>query len=238
MTNMAGRVVLVTGGSGNLGSACAEAVAADGGGVVLVDRDEARLRARHQKLAGDPRHLMIGGVDLTSPAEVERAVGRVVERFGRIDGLVNTVGGFAGGAVVHEEDPGTFARMFALNFTTALLTCRAVIPHMLAARRGSIVNVGSRDALRPRARYAAYGLSKAAVLHLTAVLSDEVRSRGVRVNCVLPGTMDTPENRAAMPDADTSGWVAPSAVAETIRFLLSDGARAVHGAAIPVTGTG
>jgi NAD(P)-dependent dehydrogenase (short-subunit alcohol dehydrogenase family) len=233
-----GNVTIITGAAGNLGSATVRVFEAARASLVLWDHAADRLVERFPELAESDDHLVSGGVDLTDEASVSRATSQAVERFGRIDTLVSTVGTFIGGAPVHEESLDTWDRLYALNVRTAVAAARAVIPHMVEARRGAIVNVASRNALAGDAGVAAYSATKAAVLRLTESLAAELGDAGVRVNAVLPGTIDTPENRKAAPDADFSRWVSPEAIAEVILFLASDAARAVQGTAIPLTGHG
>jgi NAD(P)-dependent dehydrogenase (short-subunit alcohol dehydrogenase family) len=159
-----------------------------------------------------------------------------VERFGRIDVLVNTVGAWRGGVSTHEAPLADWDFLFAANVRPTLLACRAVAPHFVARRGGRIINVAARSGLHGDAGSAAYSAAKSAVLRLTESLSAELKSSGVNVNAVLPSTIDTPQNRAAMPGADFSMWVQPDAIADVIVFLASDAARAIHGAAIPVYG--
>ncbi len=182
--------------------------------------------------------MLATGVDMTDPGAVANLVDQVLERFGRIDVLVNTVGTFKGGKPVHEEELDTWDFLIKLNLRTTLIACRAVIPTMLEHRNGRIINVASRNALSGDAKIAAYSASKAAVMRLTESLAAEIKDSNITVNSVLPGTIDTPQNRSAMPKADFSRWVAPEAIADVIAFLASDGARAITGAAIPVYGRG
>ena len=161
---------------------------------------------------------------------------QAVARFGRIDVLVNTVGGFRAGTPVHETPLETWDFMFQLNARTAFLASRAVIPHMLQQGQGKLIHVAARAALTGAAKMAAYSVAKSAVVRLTESMAAELRRANIHVNCVLPGTIDTPQNRAAMPAADHSRWVKPEAIADVILFLASDAARAIHGAAIPVYG--
>jgi NAD(P)-dependent dehydrogenase (short-subunit alcohol dehydrogenase family) len=159
-----------------------------------------------------------------------------LQAFGRIDGLVNIAGGYRAGAPVHEMTLSDWEFMFAINVRSALLASRAVVPHFLRQGSGAIVNVGSRSALAGVGDAGAYSAAKAVVVRLTESMSAELKDRGVRINAVLPSIIDTEANRAAMPDADFGRWVEPEALSEVILFLLSDGARAIHGAALPVYG--
>lgn len=233
MGEFAGKVVVITGAAGNLGQACAQAFARAGAKQALVDRSTGRLN----KLGpASVEVLLVEGVDLAEAAHAAKAAEAVLARFGRVDVLVNTVGGFAGGKKVHEDGLDTWERMQRINLHTALNACRAVVPHMLKQGGGRIVNVAARAALAGVAGLGAYGASKSAVIYLTQTLAAELKDQGINVNCVLPGTIDTPQNRHDMPQADFAKWVAPAAIADAILFLASDAARAVTGAALPVYG--
>ena len=151
---------------------------------------------------------------------------------------MHTVGAWRGGKPVHETDLADWDFLFNVNLRTTLLCCRAVIPQMLKQGRGKIITVASRDGLAGSAGYAAYSASKSAVLRLTESLADELKASNINVNCIMPGTIDTPQNRAANPSADFSKWVEPSAIADVILFLASDASRAINGAAVPVFGKG
>ena len=169
---------------------------------------------------------------------------RALGRFGRIDVLANAIGGYRAGQPVHETPLDTWDFMLNLNARTAFVLSRAVVPAMLAQGSGKIVHVAARAALRSTASFAvagaanaaAYSASKAAMVRLVESLADELRHNQINVNCVLPGTIDTPQNRESMPKADHSRWVPPEAIADVILFLASDAARAVNGAAVPVYG--
>jgi len=228
-----GRCVMVSGASGNLGRAVARAFAARGARLVLLgSRAESLARAFG---SGDERQLLVPA-DLLDAPQVEAAAAAAIARYGRIDVLCNLAGGFGMGPAVHETPQAEWDRLMNLNVRTLMHTARAVVPRMLAAGGGRIVNVGAYAARAGAAGMGAYAASKAAVLRLTESMSAELRERGINVNCVLPTIIDTPENRAAMPGADPARWVAPADLAAVIAFLASDAARAVHGAALPVTG--
>lgn len=230
---MSAETVLITGASGNLGRAVAAAFAARGANLALLDRDRAHLDAA---FGGESDRRMLVAADLLDAAVVEAAAAAVVARFGRIDALCNIAGGFRMGTPVHATSDADWNFVFDLNVRTVLHTARAVVPRMLAAGRGRIVNVGAFAAQKGAADMGAYVASKSAVIRLTETMAAELRDRGINVNCVLPTIIDTPENRKAMPGADPSRWVAPADLASVIAFLASDAARAVHGAAVPVTG--
>jgi NAD(P)-dependent dehydrogenase (short-subunit alcohol dehydrogenase family) len=235
--SLAHKTIIVTGAGGNLGAATLLALSRAGAHVVAAERREDAVR---QSLAatGDPaRHLGVADIDLTDEAACTTLVARALERFGRIDGLATTVGGFAAGATA-DTDAGLLLHMMQLNAVTTLNILRAVLPPLRAAGGGSVVAVGAASAQRPVAGIAAYAASKAAMLCLVGNAAHELRAEGIRVNAVLPGTIDTPQNRAAMPEADAAAWVTPLQIAEVIAFLLSDAASGVTGALVPVTGRG
>jgi NAD(P)-dependent dehydrogenase (short-subunit alcohol dehydrogenase family) len=231
---MRGTVMLVTGGTGALGSAVARA-ALEAGALVAVTYREPRgadaLAALVPPAARERLHAV--QADVTAPDDVRRLVETVLARHRRLDALVNAVGGFAGGDLL-ATDERLWDGMLALNLRSAYLACRAVLPSMLAAGRGRIVNVASRSVVPPAGGFIAYTVAKTGVIALTQALAREVRGRGVTVNAVLPSTMDTEANRRAMPDADRSGWVPPASVARAILFLASDAAADVTGTLLAI----
>jgi NAD(P)-dependent dehydrogenase (short-subunit alcohol dehydrogenase family) len=238
MFDFTDRVVIVTGAAGNLGSAVARAFLSAAARLVLVDRAADRLPRLFPELAGSRDHFLATSVDLTDAEAVGGMVAEALERFGRLDVLVNTAGGYRGGTAAHETPLETWDFLMNLNARTLLITSQAVIPHMLEQGGGRIVNVAARAGLKGGARTSAYGAAKSAVIRLTESMATELKRENINVNCVLPSTIDTPQNREAMPKADFGRWVTPEAIADVILFLASDAARAVQGAAIPVYGKG
>jgi len=230
------RVAIVTGAAGNLGVAVARAFRNAQAKLALVDRSSDRLPILFPDLANSPDYFFTPPADVTDPGSVALAVEEIKRRFGRIDILVNTAGGYLAGPPLHETPLSDWEFMLNLNARSVFVTCQAVIPQMLSQNHGTIINVASRAALSGDAGHAAYSASKTAVVRLTESMDAELKERGINVNCVMPGIIDTPQNRAAMPGADFSKWVAPEAIADVILFLASEGARAIHGAAIPVYG--
>jgi NAD(P)-dependent dehydrogenase (short-subunit alcohol dehydrogenase family) len=226
------QVVLITGASGNLGQAVVAAARAAGAKLALADRDTSANRERF----GDDPSVVVVAVDLLDADSVQGMAQAVVARFGRIDVLCNVAGGFTMGDPVHETSQRTWEFMLNLNARAIVYTANAVVPHMLAQGRGKIVNIAARAALQGKRNMGAYIASKSAVIRLTETMADELRTQGINVNCVLPGTIDTPQNRDAMPKADPDKWVSPAQLANVILFLASDAASAVHGAAVPVVG--
>jgi NAD(P)-dependent dehydrogenase (short-subunit alcohol dehydrogenase family) len=228
-----GHTVLVTGAAGNLGRAVANAFAERGANLVLVDlRRESLERAFG---AEDERRLLVP-TNLLDQEQVHAAVKKAIQRFKRIDVLCNLAGGFRMGEPVHETSDETWTFLFDINARTVLHAVRAVVPRMIENGGGKIINVGAYAAQKGVAQMGAYCAAKGAVIRLTEAMAAELREKNINVNCVLPTIIDTPENRGAMPGADPRRWVAPEDLASTILFLASDGARAIHGAALPVTG--
>lgn len=228
------RVVAVTGAAGNLGAACARIFAEQGARCALIDRGADRLAAAFAGWEG--RHALLAGIDLLDAAAVEGAAKATLAKLGRIDALVHTAGGFAWGPKVHESTADDWSRMMAINLTTTVNAVRAFVPAMAAQKSGRVVAIGARPALGAGAMFGPYAASKAAVLRLIEALAAELRDSGVTANAVLPSTIDTPQNRKDMPQADFSKWVPPEQIARTIAFLISDAGRDVSGAAIPVYG--
>lgn len=232
-----GSVILVTGATGNLGRATCATLARLGHRIVALDRMTSPLQAMVATLPDPARHVAIAGVDLGDAAACDAAMAEAAARLGRLDGAVHTVGGFAAASIA-EGDAALFESMFRLNLLTTANILRAASAAMRPAGRGSLLAIGAMAALRAPAGLAAYAASKAGVLRLVEAYAEELKPAGLRVNALLPGTIDTPANRAAMPGADTSGWVTPTQVADAAAFLLSDAASGITGALIPVTGRG
>lgn len=238
MPDFKDRVVVISGAAGNLGGVVSHAFASSGAKTGLLDRRPGRLQEVCGHLADDSSHLLIGTVDMTDPDSVEDSIQQVVDTHGRVDILINTIGGYRGGTPIHETSLESWDFMFDLNARSVFLSCRAVVRHMLKQGSGKIVNIGARPGVRGAANSGAYSGAKSAVIRLTETLSEELKDQGINVNCVLPGHVDTPENREQEPEADFSRWVTPRAVADVILFLASDEANAIHGSSIPAYGTG
>ena len=219
------RIVLITGAAGHLGRAVAKAFDELGASLVLLD----------MKAESGGAHLFLQA-DLRDAQSVQRAVAQALERVGRIDVLCNIAGAFRMGPPVHETKDTDWDFLLDVNARSVLHTARAVVPAMLKAGGGKIINIGAYAAQKGAAGMGAYVASKSAVIRITETMAAELREKNVNVNCVLPTILDTPDNRAAMPKADPRRWVSTQDLAAVIVFLASDAARAVHGAAIPVTG--
>ena len=231
-----GTVALVAGGTGALGRAVSLAFLSEGASVVATSRRSAEVDTLRSEagVAGD--RLSGEAVDVTDEPAVAKLVAAILARHGRLDVLVNCVGGYAGGSKLWEADAKTLDDMLALNLRSGWALARAAVPMMLDAGRGAIVNVASRAALVHGAGEAAYAASKAAALALFDSLAADLKGTGVRVNTVLPSLIDTEANRKAMPKADYAKWPKPEEIARVILFLCGDDAKLVHGAAIPVYG--
>jgi len=227
---MKGKRVIVTGAFGVLGSVVVGAFAGRGAFVAAVDQ-ASEPPPGSESWGQDV--LVVGGSDLTDPAAARSAVERAVDRFGGLDGLINVAGGFAWETLA-DGDPATWDRLWAMNVKTCANTCRAAIPHLERAG-GRIVNIGAGGAVKAAAGMGAYAATKGGVHRLTEALAEELKGK-VGVNAVLPSIIDTPRNRADMPGADPTKWVAPEDLAEVILFLASEAARAVTGALVPVNG--
>ena len=226
------RTVFITGAAGNLGRAIAAAFEERGANLVLVGRTKESLAP----LGAESERRLFVAADLLDPPALDSAVRLARARFGRVDVLCNIAGGFRMGWPVHETSDKDWDFLMDINARTLLHSVRAVVPQMIEAGGGKIVNVGAFAAQKGAAQMGAYVAAKSAVIRLTETMAAELRDRNINVNCVLPTIIDTPENRAAMPKADPSRWVAPADLANVIAFLASDEARAIHGAALPVTG--
>ena len=236
MFDFTGQVVMITGASGNLGSAAGRAFLEAGAKLVLIDRHEEQLHHTFPQLINEPDCLMSGCADLTSQGEVNRVVTAAINYFYQVDVLVNTVGGYRAGTPIHETSIDTWDFMINLNARTVFITTQCLVPHMIRQGSGKIIHLAARPGLTGVANASAYSASKSAVIRLVESASAEVKKQGINVNCILPGTIDTPQNREAMPDADFSRWVTPESLANVIMFLASDAGRDIHGATIPVYG--
>ena len=236
MTMFQGRVAVITGGTGVLGRAVTRLFVAEGARVAVPCRSAEDAQALREELGDHADALLAERVDVTNSAELTRFVDGVVEKLEHLDHLVNVIGGFAGGQPLHETDEATWDHMMDLNLRSVYLACHAAVPHLLHTDRGAIVNVSSRAAVVPAPNFSAYAVSKAGVVTLTSVLALELKDHGITVNAVLPGTIDTPNNRAGARPEEIARWTKPEEIARVIRWLCSDEAAIISGAAIPVYG--
>ncbi len=227
---MADRVVLVTGANGGLGTFVTQAFLDRGDFVVGTS-------PKIQQAAFAGSNFTAIPAQISDLASARALVEQVVTRFGRLDVLVHTVGGFAGGQTVAETDDVTFQRMFDMNVNSLFHMLRAALPELRKSGGGRVIAIGSRAAQEPGAGVGAYGASKAAAVSLIRTVAQENKDAGLTANVILPGTMDTAANRKAMPDADFSKWVQPATVASLIVWLAGDAGKDVNGAVIPVYGS-
>ena len=226
---MKGKVVLVTGASGGLGTYVTQAFLDAGATVIGTSR-----KIRQTDFVSTEFTALSG--EISSETGANALVETITARFGRLDVLAHTVGGFAGGQSVADIDDATFQRMFDLNVNSFFHILRATIPMLRQSGSGRIVAIGSRAAVEPGPGVGAYSASKAAMVSLVKTVAAENRDAALTANVILPGTMDTPANRMAMPDADFSKWVQPASVASLAVWLASDSAKDLTGATIPVYG--
>jgi Dehydrogenases with different specificities (related to short-chain alcohol dehydrogenases) len=231
-----GKVALVAGGTGGLGRAVSLAFQKEGAQVVATYRKQEEFEALRNAADGGGPPLEGHRIDVTDESAVSRLMEDIVAQHGRLDALVNAVGGYAGGVKLWELETNVLDRMLALNLRSGYALSRAAIPPMLKQGRGAIVNVAAKAAFDHPGGAAAYAASKAAAVALLDSLAAEVKGTGVRVNSILPSIIDTEPNRRAMPHADFAKWPKPGDIARVILFLCSDDARVVHGAAVPVYG--
>lgn len=226
---MKGKIALVTGANGGLGTHVTQALLGAGATVVGLSRKIKQSEFNSPNFTALPAEISSGN-------GAQTAIDSLVSRFGRLDILVHTVGGFAGGQSLAETDDATFQRMFDVNLYATFYLLRAAVPVMRKTRNGRIVAIGSRAALEPGAGVCAYSASKAAMVSLVRTVAQENKDAGITANVILPGTMDTRANREFMPNADFSKWVRPAAVASLITWLVGDAGKDVDGAVIPVYG--
>lgn len=231
-----GKIAWITGATGGLGPAVVAELAAAGAAIVATGLADAEVAALRDRI-GVPQSRWLGlAVDLADAGAVQAAAERALGQYGRIDILVAGAGGWRGGATAAETTPETLDFLLRINLLTAFNACRAVLPAMVAQGWGRIITFGARSAVGGQSRSAAYAASKAALVALTQSIAAETRQAGVTANAILISTLDTPANRAAMPDADPGRWVSPEQIAAAVRFLCGDEAGAISGAAIPIYG--
>src|SRR5437868_6676697 len=227
---MQGKVVLVTGANGGLGTYVTQAFLDAGSTVVGTSR-------KIQQSDFDNPNFTALAAEISTREGAKTLVDQVVARFGRLDVLAHTVGGFTGGQSIADTDDATFQRMFDLNLNSVFHILRAAIPPLRQTGAGRIIAIGSRAALEPGAGVGAYSASKAAMVSLIRTVALENKDAGLTANVILPGTMDTPANRKAIPNADVSKWVRPASVAELVIWLAGDAGKDINGAVIPVYGS-
>jgi|SRR5579859_814581 len=232
----ADQAVLVAGGTGGLGRAVSLAFLQEGANVAVTYRKQEELDGLKQAAGADGSRLEGHAADVTDEIAVRQLVARILAQHGKLDALVNAVGGYAGGVKLWEQDTKILDQMLALNLRSGYALSRAAVPVMLKRKRGAIVNIAAKAALDHPAGAAAYAASKAAALAMLDSLAADLKGSGVRANTILPSIIDTQANRMAMPKADFALWPKPEDIARVVLFLCSDEAKVIHGAAIPVYG--
>ena len=233
-----GRVVLVAGGTGGLGRAASAAFLEEGAAVAVTYRNEPDWETFKNSVSANAARLQGHEVDVTDEAAVNQLIEKILLKHGRLDAMVNAVGGYAGGLKLWEMETKVFEQMLNVNLRSGYALSRAAVRAMLQQGRGAIVNVAAKAAFDHAAGASAYAASKAAAVAMLDSLAADVKGTGVRVNTILPSIIDTEANRRAMPKADFSKWPKPQDIARVILFLCSDDAKVIHGAAIPVYGEG
>jgi NAD(P)-dependent dehydrogenase (short-subunit alcohol dehydrogenase family) len=231
-----GTLALIAGGTGALGRAVSVGFLKDGAKVAVTYRGQREFDDLKRIAGSDTFSLQGQPLDVTDETAMDRFVQGVVAEHGRLDVVVNTVGAYAGGVKLWEVDSKAFDQMLAVNLRSGYVISRAVVPVMLAQKRGAIINIASKAAFDHAGGNAAYAASKAAAVAMMDSLAEDLRGTGVRVNSILPSIIDTEANRKAMRNADYARWPKPEDIARVILFLASDDAKAIHGAAVPVYG--
>ena len=229
------KVVLVAGGTGGLGRAVSSAFLQEGATVIVTYRNEKEF-ATLKSISGSSSPLEGHSVDVTDEAVTQQFINGLLSKYGRLDILVNAVGGYAGGVPLWKLDSKVFDQMLLLNLRSGYVLARAIVPAMLQQKSGAIINIASKAAVDHAAGAAAYVASKAAAVALMDSLAADLNGTGVRVNSILPSIIDTEANRKAMPGADFARWPKPEDIAQVALFLCSDGAKLIHGASVPVYG--
>ncbi|MGE5444953.1 MAG: SDR family NAD(P)-dependent oxidoreductase [Ignavibacteriales bacterium] len=229
------RIAIITGGTGALGRAVVSVFIEEGAKVVCTYIIDEELSHYSSLAENQKSNLVFVQADVTKEKSVAETVQKTLERFGRVDVLVNIVGGFTYAKIV-DTDEKIWDSMMNVNLKSTFLCSKAVLPQMVKQNYGKIINISSRPGLKGSSGVGAYAASKAAVMNLTETIADEVRNYEINVNAILPSTIDTPANRKSMPDADFSKWVKPEEIARVITFLASDDSKPMSGAGIPVYG--
>ncbi len=231
------KVAVITGATGALGRVVVKAFLDQGTRVVSTYRSEEKKNQLVDFL-GEADALMSVKTDVTNEADVQGLFRKVIAKYGRVDFLLNIVGAYKGGTEIANTKEEEWDSMMSINLKSAFLCSKAALPHMLRQNYGRIINVASRTALekRYRSKSGAYAVSKAGVVVLTETIAEEVRKYDINVNCILPSTIDTPDNRQILPEADFSKWVKPEQIAKVLLFLVSEDSSTISGASIPVYG--
>jgi NAD(P)-dependent dehydrogenase (short-subunit alcohol dehydrogenase family) len=236
--SLKGKVAVVTGGTGSLGRVVAKAFLDQGAEVVSTHRGEEKLKELIDFVGGSKDRLVSIQADVTDENSGQALFQQVISQYGRVDILLNIVGAFKGGAEIVNTKVSDWDFVLNVNLKSAFLCSKAALPQMIKQDYGRIISVSSRTAAEKRyqVKDGAYAVSKAGIIVLTETIAEEVKKYDINVNCILPSTIDTPDNRRNFPNADFSKWVKPEQVAEVMLFLVSDESKTISGASIPVYG--
>ena len=234
--DLAGKVALVTGGTGGLGTEVSLAFLGAKASLAITYNSDNSLQKFNSMVGDMSKNVFSIKKDLRKEEDVKSLISDIVKKFGRIDILANVIGGYIAGKPVTEIDEKDWDQMMTLNLKTAFLLSKHVVTQMAKQGNGKVIHVAARPGLKGSGFDAAYVASKSGVIRLVESLSEEVKAKGINVNCILPSIIDTEENRKAMPSADYAKWVKPTDIAKIILFLASEDSRPINGAAIPVYG--
>jgi len=236
--SLKGKVAVVTGATGSLGKVVAKVLLDQGARVVSTHRGEEKLKELSDFVGGSKDQLVSVQTDVTEENSVQALFQQVISQYGRVDILLNIVGAFKGGTEIVNTKVSDWDFELNVNLKSAFLCSKAALPQMIKQNYGKIVSVSSRSAAEKRYRVkdGAYAVSKAGIIVLTETMAEEVKKYDINVNCILPSTIDTPDNRRNFPNADFSKWVRPEEVAEIMLFLISHESKTISGASIPVYG--
>lgn len=235
---LSGKIVIVTGATGGLGRVVVKRLLDTGAVVAAVHKDDEKFKQLLAHVGGEPSALEGISADVTLETDVRDMVEAVLRRHGRIDVLLNLVGAYRGGADIATMEERDWDFLMQTNLKSAFLCSKAVLPPMMKANFGRIISVAARPAIerKGRARAGAYAVSKAGVVVLTEIIAEEMKKFNITANCILPGTIDTPENRKNLPNVDFSNWVKPEEITSVLLCLISDNFSVTSGAPIPVYG--
>jgi NAD(P)-dependent dehydrogenase (short-subunit alcohol dehydrogenase family) len=233
-----GKVALVTGATGTLGRVVAKALLDKGAHVVSTYRSEDMQKELGDFAGGTSGTLMGVQADVTDEESVQALFQKVLDKYGRVDILLNIVGAYKGGNEIVNTKESDWEYMMNVNLKSAFLCSKTALPSMMKRNYGKIVSVSARTAIekRFRSKSGAYAVSKAGIIVLTETIAEEVKKYDINVNCIMPSTIDTPDNRRNFPEGDFSKWVKPEEIAKVILFLVSDDSKIVSGASLPVYG--